>query len=274
MNAVCGYDFTISCKICDDKDKVIRYLNKVAKKWTFQQEKGANGYLHFQGRLSLKVKKRLTEIKTEFPIHFSITSSYNAGNDFYVTKDDTRVEGPWSNTDEVIYIPRQIREIEELRPWQKTVINSLSVWDTRSVNMIYCSEGNIGKSILVGWCRAHKVARALPPVNDHKDIMRMVCDLPTSRSYLIDMPRSMNKDRLYGFYSGVETIKDGYAYDDRYSFTEKVFDCPNIWIFSNTLPDETMLSNDRWKIWCVENMELVKYVEPKDDLDIVSGGEF
>lgn len=189
---------------------------------------------------------------------------------FYCEKDETRVDGPWKDSDEEVYIPRQVREIDTLRPWQKTVIDSLENWDTRTVNMVYCPFGNIGKSVLVGWCRAYKLARALPPINDHKDIMRMVCDLPTSRAYLIDMPRSLNKDRLYGFYSGIETIKDGYAYDDRYSFKEKVFDCPNIWIFSNTLPDRTLLSGDRWKIWEVVNMELTEYEDPVDELDIVS----
>ena len=195
---------------------------------------------------------------------------------FYVEKDETRVDGPWRDDDEILYIPRQIREITELRCWQLEVIQSLQKWDARTINLIFCPEGNIGKSILVGYCRAHRLARALPPVNDHKDIMRMVCDLPTSKAYLFDMPRAINKDRLYGFYAGIETMKDGYAYDDRYSFKEKVFDCPNIWIFSNTLPDESLLSPDRWRIWVVDpkTLGLEKYEEPTDDLDIVSEEEF
>ncbi len=268
-NAVCTYDFTISCAQESDYIVVRTYLIMVGKKWAFQEEKGTTGYLHFQGRVSLKVKKRLTELKAPFKIHWSVTSKVCSGDDFYVTKEDTRTAGPWTSDDEIIYIPRQIREISTLRPWQQSVLNSLSDWDTRSINLVFCPDGNIGKSILVGWCRAYKLARALPPVNDHKDIMRMVCDLPTAKSYIIDMPRSMNKDRLYGFYSGIETIKDGFAYDDRYSYKEKVFDCPNIWIFSNSLPDEEMLSRDRWKIWEVKEGQLMEYEECviEDDLD-------
>jgi len=76
---------------------------------------------------------------------------------------------------------------------------------------------------------------------------------------MFDMPRAMNKDRLYQFYAAIETIKDGYAYDDRYHFTEKVFDCPNIWIFTNRMPDTTLLSTDRWKFWEIsEKNELVE----------------
>ena len=111
--------------------------------------------------------------------------------------------------------------MEELRPFQKSIINNSNIWDKRTINLIYCQHGNVGKSLLVGYCRAHKVGRALPPVNDQKDLLRMVCDLPTSKMYLFDMPRAMNKDRLYGFFAAVETIKDGYAYDDRYNFKEK-----------------------------------------------------
>jgi hypothetical protein len=175
-----------------------------------------------------------------------------SGDAFYQMKEQTRVKGPFSDKDEVVYIPRQIREVKQLRPFQQSIVENAGNWDTRHINLVYCPEGNKGKSILVGYCRAYKIGRALPPVNDFKDMMRMVCNMPTARMYLIDMPRSLNKDRLYQFYSGVETLKDGYAYDDRYSFTEKYFDCPNIWIFSNRLPETTMLSADRWKFWKID----------------------
>lgn len=243
------------------------------KKFAFQLECGEKSeYLHWQGRISLKIKKRLTGLKTLFndtildKCHWSPTSAPNMGNVFYTTKEDTRIAGPWQDTDEIIYIPRQIRDMGELRPFQQHIVDSANTWDTRTINVLYCPNGNIGKSLLVGYCRAHKVGRALPPVNDHKDLLRMVCDLPTSNMYLFDMPRCMNKDRLYGFYSAVETIKDGYAYDDRYSFREKVFDCPIIWIFTNTMPNTSLLSKDRWKIWGVtQNYELFNYEEETYD---------
>jgi len=188
----------------------------------------------------------------------------NKGDAFYQMKEQTRLKGPWSDKDEVIYIPRQIREVNQLRPFQQQIIDSAENWDTRNINLVYCPEGNKGKSILVGYCRAYKIGRALPPVNDFKDMMRMVCDMPTARMYLVDMPRSLNKDRLYQFYSGIETIKDGYAYDDRYKFKEKFFDCPNIWIFSNILPDMDMLSKDRWKLWSIDKEYKLNAVTEND----------
>ena len=78
----------------------------------------------------------------------------------------------------------------------------------------------------------------------------------TARCYLIDMPRAMNKERLYGLFSAVESIKDGFAYDDRYHYKEKLFDCPNIWMFTNVEPDMGMLSRDRWRFYEVKDNEL------------------
>lgn len=254
-NEVCTWDFTCGESFVA-REKIEEFLKKECKKWKYQLEQGRSGYRHYQGRISLKCKTRNIIGMICKECCWSITSKDNINNFYYVEKEESRIEGPWCDTDEVIYIPRQIREIEKLYPWQQTIVDRAYVWDTRSINYIYCPEGNKGKSTLCGYIRAHKIGRALPPMNDMKDIMRMVCDVRTERLYLFDMPRCMKKDKLFGFYSGVEMLKDGYAYDDRNSFREKVFDCPNIYIFSNTLPDFNSLSSDRWKVYNIVNNEL------------------
>lgn len=258
------YDFVYSANKFESEHALITLLKGLCKKYVFQLEQGeSSGYLHYQGRLSLVKKVRPDKVLKLFKEEFrpnwikpTVKNQHNEfvnkGDAFYQMKEQTRVKGPWCDKDEELYIPRQIREVKQLRPFQQTIIDSADNWDTRSINLVYCPEGNKGKSILVGYCRAYKIGRALPPVNDFKDMMRMVCDMPTARLYLVDMPRSLNKDRLYQFYSGIETVKDGYAYDDRYKFKEKVFDCPNIWIFTNILPDLSMLSDDRWKLWSID----------------------
>jgi len=276
------YDFTLKKTAPMTEKCVTNFLQKYCKKYGFQEERGdIGGYEHYQGRVSLVTKSSILKViklfKGEFGDGFgrvSPTATTNSKGDAfysYVTKDSTRVAGPWTDADSSRYIPRQIREMGPLRPFQERVVASANEWDTRHINYIYCPKGNIGKSLLVGYCRANAIGRALPPVNDYKDLMRMVCDLPTSKLYLFDMPRSMNKDKLYSFYSAIETIKDGYAYDDRYSFKEKCFDCPQIWIFANTLPSMAHLSNDRWLIWEVDtNYELQKLSLPNHP-DLLSG---
>lgn len=268
MTSPCAsYDFRCNEDFGEYTD-IIKLLDGIAKHYVFQLEQGDTGYRHYQGRMSLIKKRRKPELLTLFsslerrvPNYLEPTCNVEArtGDAFYMMKEDTKIAGAWTDKDKPVYIPRQIREIKELYPWQKSVVDSAKFWDTRHINMVYCPTGNKGKTSLVGWCRAYNIARVLPSVNEAKDMLRMVCDMPTSSMYLFDMPRSMNKDRLFGFYSAIETIKDGYAYDDRYAFKEKVFDCPQIWIFSNSLPDFNMLSTDRWIIWEIKEKELKRF---------------
>lgn len=264
MSKLYKFDFTLSCEICDDYRIIKKLLEEFCKAGSFQKEESADtNYLHYQGRVSLSKKLSLAGLIKSTPstlkgIHWSPTSN-NCNDMDYVNKEFTRLDGPWELHEEEDYIPRQIREVKELYEWQKTVINKLNIWDKRSINMLYCPNGNIGKSTLIGYVRAYKLGRALPPVNDYRDMLRMVCDLPISKNYFVDMPRALKKDKLGSFYSAIETIKDGYAYDDRYTFKEKIFDCPNIWIFSNILPELELLSKDRWKIWNVVDNKLETY---------------
>ncbi len=264
--ACCCYDFRWNADV--EHTIIIERLKGIAKRFVFQLERGDSGYMHFQGRMSLIKKRRKHELLRLFEsapqyCEPTVTKEYTKGDAFYCQKVDTRVEGPWLDTDEEIIITRQVKEMEGLRPFQQTIIDDVGVWNKRTINIVYCVDGNVGKSSLVAYMRSHRIARALPPVNDFKDLLRMVCDLPTSNMYLFDMPRAMNKDKMYQFFSAVETIKDGYAYDDRYRFKEKVFDCPNIWIFTNVLPDfKRMLSMDRWRVWGVSSsyeLEKLKY---------------
>jgi len=108
----------------------------------------------------------------------------------------------------------------------------------------------------------------LPMMESYKDYMRMVMDTPKSRLYLIDFPRAMNKSQCSGFWSAIESIKNGHAYDDRYSFREEFFDSPNIWIFTNTCVKTKWLTNDRWKFWCVSaNRQLYETDTGRDETE-------
>ncbi len=251
-HAICVWDFTIAKNKVNSVEELKQALKLNCKKWVFQEEKGASGYEHYQGRVSLKVKCRKGPA-LGYSEHWSPTSSENEDNDFYCTKEDTRIAGPWSDKDS--YIPKQFRDIT-LRPWQLQILNDRNNWDTRTINCVVCTTGNIGKSTLCGYAGSRNLARTLPMMESYKDYMRMVMDAPKNRLYLVDFPRSMNKIACAGFWSAIETIKNGNAYDDRYGFREEYFDSPNIWVFMNQFPDTTYLSQDRWKFWGVSNGEL------------------
>lgn len=261
-------DFADAEYLKDALEECEEYCKQHCKKYCFQAEKcPSTGNIHIQMRFSLKKKARRPPF-IDFVGHYSPTNANITNSNFYdyCSKDESKISKCYRDDEKVIYIPRQIREIKELYKWQQQIIDSIK-FDTRNINWLYCESGNIGKSTLVGWCRAYELARCLPMCNDYKELLGMVCDFPTSECYMFDFPRAMKKDRLRQFYGAVENIKDGYAYDPRYKAKEKYFDCPTIWIYSNTLPDWFMLSQDRWKVWTVKEGTLTPYDYTTKGLD-------
>lgn len=265
------FDWTIKWTSDSDRKRITKVCRNWAKHWTFQLEE-TETYKHWQGRWSLKQKKRLGELaktakhwKDPWPLaHFSMTSTQGSKTFDYVMKADTRVDGPWSDTDAPPpVIPRQY-QVDTLYPWQQAVVDTRERWEPRTINVLYDKQGCRGKSTLMGYLCSQGLARTLPPVREYKDIMRMVMDLPTSTCYFIDMPRAMKKDRLGEFYSAIETLKGGYAWDDRYSFREKWFDSPVVWVFTNTLPVFDLLTKDRWSVWEINSENQLVPSVPRD----------
>jgi len=262
INAVCVFDITLKVDETNEDHKVvIATLKGWCKKWAFQRELSDSGLDHYQGRVSLIKKRRLQELIPLWHalppfrnIHLSVSSTNGASEEFYVLKDDTRVAGPFTDRDlPPPYIPRQVRECKSLRPFQQEIIDHAKDWDTRHINLVYCPTGNCGKSTLCSYIRAHGIGRVIPPFTDYQDFSACVLDQPESTLYIVDMPRAMKKDKLQGLYTAIETCKDGFVFDKRYKYRERIFDCPNMWVFSNRMPDLDLLSQDRWKIWTINS---------------------
>lgn len=269
-NACWVFDFTISRDANPDLSwcSLKSFLQKISKLWGFQSEEGiTTGYRHFQGRLKLINKKRKLTLYNTFKDAnitialdaISITSQTNAKiENFYnyITKEDTRVEGPWTDKDEASYIPIQYRgKMETLRPWQQSVVDSIKSHNDRKINWIFDNKGNNGKSTCAHLCRLHLKGVVLPIVNDSEKLIQSCCNiLKTKRvrnrvPIFIDLPRAMDQEKLGGFITAIEYIMSGHVYDVRNRYDEWDFDTPSIWIFSNTHPDTGTLTADRWSVW-------------------------
>lgn len=263
-------------------EDIISDLNKVAKQWVFQKEKGDSGYVHYQIRLSLIKKRRhgqrlivlgLLQHKWEY-FQPTTNPAFYKGELFYAMKEDTRILGPWTDKDKKKeqYIPRQYRGCETtLMPWQQQVWEHLPDFQRREINLIYDKTGNNGKSTLAHLCRIHKNALIIPSVNDAEKIIAATCcllrakELRNPTALFFDMPRALGKDRLFGFYTAIEQIKSGYVYDFRNSYKDWDFDTPQIWVFTNHLPEPDLLSRDRWHIYEIKNNHLVNYEAPPEE---------
>ncbi len=259
-NQLATWDITINEGHNDfglDFHRVARLLNDWCKKWVFQREVGAGGTEHLQCRISLVKKKRYDEVISQVPLkgHWSRTcTTVHKGQNFnYVMKADSRVQGPWCDTDyeEPPPLTRQLRNFMQhsMRPWQTQVLGWCDEEDDRSIKMIYDTVGNSGKSIMAEYLEYHEKAFELPPMRVMEDIMQFVYSFKTQKVYLIDMPRAMKKDKLGEFYAGLECLKNGVCYDKRYCGKKRRMDRPQIIVFTNVLPEWSFMSADRWEVF-------------------------
>lgn len=290
MNQLAVYDWTLSANEGAEDERVSADVKAAVKtlfkKWAFQKEKGDSGYVHFQGRGSLFKKRRLCELKKLFEdkgygdVHLSPSSNNSqVGECFYVMKDDTRIEGPWTDKDqeeEEVYVPRQYRGLKDnLRPWQQEVWDSADEFDPRSIHLIYDPTGNNGKSTVASLMDLYRRGIDLPPMNDAEKLIQSVADIFIARELrqpkvvFVDLPRAMDKRKLGGLYTAIEQIKKGKVYDVRYHYKEWWFDSPQIWVFTNIEPDLSMLSRDRWVLHTITDNYLAPFVptlEPMSQL--------
>lgn len=255
--------------------ELLDWMKSNTKKFAFQLERGDKGYLHWQGRFSL-IKKRnkpcLLKLFDEIggrPNYLSPTATANHNDTFfYAMKEDTREGQLFCDQhhkklidDEQPYIPRQYR-IDKLREWQQQVLDSANEFDSRGIDVIYDPPGNTGKSTLAGFAELKHGAVDLPTTNDFKEIVQTLCNICADtnnrapRLVFLDMPRAQSKSQLHGFYSAIEQIKKGKLFDCRYHYKTYWIDSPRVWIFTNEVPDTSLLSRDRWRLWTIEKGKL------------------
>lgn len=287
LSPVCVLDFTLAWEEGTTHEAIIKDLRSVSKKWAFQKESGElTGYVHWQGRLSFFKAARLPQQAQVLralesglwaKVHLGPSSNNSLkGPNFYVIKEQTRVDGPWTDQTEAApqYIPLQYRGLlDRLYPWQEKVLESRNVFDSRSVNLVYDPEGNHGKSTCASLAELHYQGLDLPPITDAKELMQVACDILMAKEcrtpaiVFMDLPRSMDQKRLAPFMVAIEQIKKGHVCDVRHHYKDWWFDSPQIWVFANWMPDLKFLSKDRWKLWTIdiESMDLVTYVPIVED---------
>lgn len=261
-NQLATYDFTLPADK-NGKQEVIVTLNQWAKKWVFQREIADSGFDHWQGRLSLIKKRRIGELIKLTADHFdgvhwspTTTDVHSKGNFNYVMKADSRTDGPFTDQDNIEPPPltRQLKSFlnQDKYPWQEQLLKMVAEEDDRSIKLIIDHAGNSGKSIFAEYLEYEGKAWEVPPFRAMEDIMQCVMSINNQKAYIIDMPRAMKKDKLSEFYSGLEALKNGVAYDKRYSFKKKRMDRPQVIVFTNKEPCWEYMSKDRWEIFYME----------------------
>lgn len=281
------FDFTIfseelSLNLNNFITSIKKFLRLMkCKKFIFQVEKcPSSGNLHIQGRVLFENRTRInTLIKKSlnegFKIHWSITS--NGCREFsYVMKEESRVHGPYFDTQNTTIDTEGLT----FYPWQNDLLKWCDIYEPRKIDIIYDPTGNIGKTTITKYLGIHHNAMIVPAFNDSIKVMQHCCSCYSNiqgNVFIVDMPKSMCKDKLGQLYSVIENIKSGMLYDTRYNGKQIFLDPPRVYVFTNTLPDLSLLSLDRWNILGIndkkeffnlnisdiESSQLIKFIEKK-----------
>lgn len=281
-SACAVWDFTLNQDQKGDilePEKVTARLQEKCKRWGCQLEmSNQTGYIHYQGRVSLKDKQRLSTVGDHLlpgwsGVHFSRTSKACAsGDNFYnyVMKLDTCVAGPWCDKDpEFEEWPEDwLPEPLENRPWQDFITNSLTDRaNRRTINFVWDPTGGSGKSTLYAMARK-KIGNRAFRLDTHLPVREMclsftnyILEMPKkirltkATAIFVDMPRSGIEDKKLWY--TLELIKSGEMTETRYSTKRVTFMKPHIWVFANWKPELKALTRDRWNLYKMINGDMI-----------------
>lgn len=239
-------------------------LAKICKKFVFQEETGENGTPHLQGYMELLKKDRMTALKKKLgnKISWSVSRNIEASIE-YCQKEDTRTGAVYKYG-----FPREIKIISSLFNWQKDVVDLLeNEADDRSINWIYDPVGNNGKTSLLKYLVYHKKA-IFTTGGKNGDVINLIFNnkeymLESENSIVLwNLPRTIEAD--YISYNAIESIKDGLISNNKFECGSFICPNPHVLIFANCLPNMKTMTKDRWKIFTIENNNLVPYISGSD----------
>jgi hypothetical protein len=195
------------------------------------------GKKHLQGFLHLKKPMRNTELKLPMNPHLEPCKGDEASNTKYCSK-----EGDFFKYG----FPKPIKTIIP-RPWQQRILDlTLEEADDRTIHWYWESTGRVGKSVFCKYMVMNHNA-AFCYGGKYADLINLIymTDMDICNTVIFDIPRP-DKNKIN--YSALESIKNGLVCNTKFETGYKAFNSPHVIVFSNYPPDETKMSQDRWKI--------------------------
>ena len=231
--------FTLNNYTKEEYSSIVLIFSDKAKLYIIGDEIGDSGTPHLQGYVEFKTKLRPLNLFNFKRIHWEKCLGSKDDNVAYCSKQNVLVS---------YGLPKPIKVIENLYPWQKNIEDIvLSEPDDRKIYWYWDSVGNIGKSALIKYMIVkHKVLYCSG--GKHTDIMNLVFnqDMDNCFCVMFDIPRA---NRGCISYASLEAIKNGMVCNTKYETGVKIFNSPHLFVFANFPPeDESMLSVDRWII--------------------------
>lgn len=253
--------FTLNNYSNDECIQMDQMVQEYCKKYVIGKEVGEEGTPHLQGYIMLHEKLRLTSLKKwNKRINWSICRSPKHSI-VYCAKDGEYTFGGIREFElEPLeeYSGEDLPSKDELFAWQLKLLENIKTKDTnRKVFWVYEAEGNVGKTMFSKYLAWHKGANIVQK-GKYADIMNYMFNVVKTSMLIIDVPRSSGNSVSY---NAIESIKSGIIFNSKYETGQKLIKSPVIIVFSNEFPDTSKLSNDRWLIYKIKEMDLVEVQE-------------
>lgn len=240
----------------EDYEDIYIWSKTNCKKFIIGKEVGESGTKHLQIYMEVNKRMRITEfknIKCLYKCHIEVAKGSEEDNIKYCSKD-----GDFIHSDNV-YIEEKLDIITELKDWQKELLDLLiNCKSKRYIYWIYEHKGGCGKSEFVKYliynynallCGGGKKADVINIIFNNKSYMTKT----GLKLILFDIPRCNHGCISW---NAIEEIKNGIIINTKFETGTFICNNPTICIFSNDEPDYSKLSNDRWRVYFIENNKL------------------
>ncbi len=198
---------------------------------------------HIQGYIEFKTKKRPKSVFMNQTIHWEKAKGTKEQNVSYCKKEKGEI---W------VY-PEEYTINIELYEWQKDLKILLdSIPDDRSIYWVWETRGRTGKTTFQKWVYLNydNVVVLSGKCEDMKNgiVQYELKNSCLPKIVLVNIPRVNNN---HVSISGLEQIKDMFFFCGKYEGGMICGANPHVIVFANEPPDETKMSEDRWKIRCI-----------------------
>jgi len=250
------------------QDSLEEWFNDNCKKWVYQLERSENGMMHYQCVISLNKKEFSKKVLSSISAYTSIKEDYinispslTGNTSFnYAMKEETRVDGPWSNKMLEENLQVETLPFGKFYNWQKVVFHiAMGKPDDRSIHWFYDTTGNRGKTQLTRMLLANhgKEVGVIPCVGTSNQLVSAIINMGMRKTYILDIPRAKSggdwEDRIADLMLTIESIKNGLLVSAMYGkLNQLLMPHPNVIVFSNYRLYG--LSPDRWKKYDMDTM--------------------
>lgn len=228
-----------------------------AGKFIIGKEKGESGTEHLQFYVSWKNARSLKSMKKiSERAHWEKAKGNIKQNFEYCSKEKNFVTNIENKGDKKPNIHARMRakvlesyDDAKWHDWQKEILDIVdNAPQKRKIHWRWESDGGKGKTYLAKYLLT-KYKTAIGE-GKRNDVFNGVLDFMNANDekpdiILLDIPR---QNRKYISYSAIEKLKDGMFYSGKYEGGVVVYDDVHVIVFSNSEPDEEMMSEDRWDV--------------------------